>query len=86
LSADPDETVPAPAPPPSPTPMMAPPSGPSPVRRRGSGALWGGGILVLVGAYFLLQNLGYLDWLSWDLVWPSVLILVGLYLIIRRWR
>jgi Domain of unknown function (DUF5668) len=54
--------------------------------RRGSTTLWAGGILLLVGLYFLLRNLGYLSWLGWDIVWPSVLILIGVFLVVRRWR
>jgi hypothetical protein len=48
--------------------------------------LWAGAILIVVGAYFLLRYLGFLDWLSWELVWPIVLIAIGVYLVIRRWR
>lgn len=51
-----------------------------------SGSYWLGGLLVVAGAYFLLTNLGLLKWLSWDLVWPVVLIGIGLYLVIRRLR
>jgi hypothetical protein len=57
-----------------------------PQPRRSASGLWVGAFLILVGAYFLLSNLGFLDWLSWDLVWPVVLIAVGLYLVVRRWR
>ena len=56
-------------------------------RRSGRGsAFWGGLILVLVGLYFLLSNLGLIRWLSFDIVWPVVLIAIGLYLVIRRLR
>lgn len=54
--------------------------------RRSSGGFWAGALLVVAGAYFLLTNLGLLSWLSWHLVWPVVLIGIGLYLIIRRLR
>ncbi len=50
------------------------------------GNLWGGGVLIVIGLYFLLYNLGLLTWLKWDLVWPVVLIGVGAFLIVRRWR
>jgi len=54
----------------------------------------GGGLflavaLVIVGAYFLLRNLGAISWLRDDIFWPSVLIVVGLLLLLRRgnrWR
>jgi hypothetical protein len=43
----------------------------------------------VVGAYYLLQNLGLLSWLRGDVLWPVLLILLGLYLLVRRnrgWR
>jgi len=43
-------------------------------------------ILVLIGVYFLLNNLGLLDWLRFDIVWPVLLIVLGAWLIIRRQR
>jgi hypothetical protein len=42
--------------------------------------------LVLIGIYFLFNNLGLLDWLRFDVVWPVLLILLGAWLIIRRQR
>jgi phage shock protein C len=46
--------------------------------------LWAGIILIVLGAYFLLTNLGVLSNLRWDLFWPAVLILLGLLLLLRR--
>jgi ABC-type glycerol-3-phosphate transport system permease component len=44
-------------------------------------------VLILIGAYFLLRNLGLLDWLHADIFWPVVLIALGVWLILRRgWR
>lgn len=51
----------------------------------GSGWFWGGA-LVLLGLYFLLSNLGLLGWLRGDIAWPVVLILFGIFLIVRRGR
>jgi Domain of unknown function (DUF5668) len=45
-----------------------------------------GAALILIGGYFLLQNLGLLDWLRGDVLWPALLILVGVALLIRRSR
>jgi phage shock protein C len=72
------------------------PGGPSPAgppRHRGRWGppygnrppgLWAGVILIVLGAYFLLTNLGVLSNLRWDLFWPAVLILLGLLLLLRR--
>ena len=46
--------------------------------------LWGGLILIVLGAYFLLVNLGVLVNLRWDLIWPVVLIALGLLILLRR--
>jgi len=54
-----------------------------PYRNRPPG-LWAGIILIVLGAYFLLTNLGVLSNLRWDLFWPAVLILLGLLLLVRR--
>ncbi len=54
--------------------------------QRRSGAFWGGGVLILIGVYFLLANLGLLNWLDWNIAWPVVLIAIGLYLVARRLR
>lgn len=44
---------------------------------------------MLAGVYFLLNNLGLLNWLRPEIFWPIVLILFGIWLIVRRggsWR
>ena len=46
--------------------------------------LWLGIILVALGAYFLVSNLGLLQGFRWDLFWPAVLIAVGLFVLFRR--
>lgn len=51
----------------------------------GGGWFWGAA-LVLIGAYYLLQNTGLLKWLPGDVLWPALLILFGLYLLVRRNR
>jgi phage shock protein PspC (stress-responsive transcriptional regulator) len=68
-----------------------PPSGPphhqgrwgAPYGSRPPG-LWAGAILIVLGAYFLVTNLGLLSNFRWDLFWPAVLIVLGLLLLIRR--
>jgi len=51
----------------------------------GGGWFWGAALLV-IGAYYLFQNLGLLKWLPGDVLWPGLLILLGIYLLVRRNR
>ena len=57
----------------------------------GAGKRWrprrgvvGGLVLVAIGAYLLLGNLGLLPPIEWRLVWPILLILLGVWILIRR--
>ena len=57
----------------------------------GMGNWWGGGwfwgaALLVVGVYLLLQNLGYLKYIHGDVLWPLLIILLGIYLLVRRGR
>ena len=44
------------------------------------------GVLIVVGLYFLLRNVGLLEWLRPDIVLPILIIALGVWLIIRRTR
>ena len=43
-------------------------------------------LLILLGAYFLLNQLGWLNWISGAVFWPLVIIGIGVFLLIRRSR
>jgi Domain of unknown function (DUF5668) len=43
-------------------------------------------ILVVLGIYFLLHNFHLIDWLTPNIIWPVVLIILGVWLIARRSR
>jgi predicted permease len=43
-------------------------------------------ILIIIGVGFLLQNLGYISGGVWNIIWPVILIVLGLSLIFRRPR
>jgi hypothetical protein len=43
-------------------------------------------VLIVVGVYFLLNNLGWLSWLDPKYVWPVLLIALGGWLLYRRSR
>lgn len=57
---------------------------PSTPYRRHSGRLWSGIVLIAAGAYLVINNLGYLSGFRWDLLWPVLLIALGLLLLLRR--
>lgn len=42
------------------------------------------GLLILLGVYLLLANLGWLSWLTGGVFWSLVLIAMGIYLLARR--
>jgi len=46
--------------------------------------LWAGIILIALGAYLLIDNLGLLRSIRWDIVGPVVLIAAGLLVLARR--
>ena len=53
-------------------------------RGRNGAAL--GLMVAVIGFFFLLSNLGWLNWWRWDLFWPVVLIALGLLIVARRLR
>ncbi|HEY5119100.1 MAG TPA: hypothetical protein VII90_06560, partial [Anaerolineales bacterium] len=55
--------------------------------------LWFGAALILLGAFLFLQRLGealgiaWLNtWLGWQMIWPVIIIVVGIAIIIRGMR
>ena len=82
---------PQPPPPASGGPVPSPPGSTPPEhgwwrpghRDRPRGLL-AGIILIVLGAYFLLANVGLLSGFRWDLFWPIVLIAIGLLVLVRR--
>ena len=55
---------------------------PSPDRSR----MIAGLVLVVLGGLLLAGNMGLAPWLSWNVFWPSVLILTGVGLLLRSPR
>lgn len=45
-----------------------------------------GGILIAIGVIFLFQQLNFFGWLRWDLLWPLIIIGIGLSLVWNRVR
>src|SRR3974390_267208 len=42
--------------------------------------------MIVVGGYYLLVNLGLMTWVRGDLVWPLLLIVLGLLVLVGRFR
>lgn len=40
--------------------------------------------LIVVGAVFLLKNLGVISGFAWDVVWPILVIVAGAVMVFRR--
>lgn len=53
-------------------------------RRHRRSSATGASLLVTIGLLLLLANLGWFDWFRWYLVWPVLLIVLGLALLARR--
>lgn len=49
-----------------------------------SPGVWWGGVLVVIGLVFLLANLGLLENVNWNVVWPLLLIALGAWLLLAR--
>ena len=43
-----------------------------------------GFILIIIGIVFLLQNFGYISEGAWSIIWPAILIVIGLEIILKR--
>lgn len=44
----------------------------------------GGMILVIIGALFLLKNIGFLEGIDWDIIWPIAIIVIGLNMFFKK--
>ena len=47
---------------------------------------WFGIILICLGLILLLDKLNLIKWFDKDLLWPVIIILIGVWLLVRRWR
>ena len=41
-------------------------------------------ILIIIGVVFLLQNLGYISEGAWSIIWPVILVVIGLGILSKR--
>ena len=54
------------------------------VRQHPQGKIIASGMLIVLGVYLLMQNLGWLGWLSGGVFWALLMIGLGIYLIRRN--
>jgi hypothetical protein len=64
--------------------MADPSGGGGPNWRHLSRGVWTGAILIALGIYFLLNNLGLLPPITWGVIWPVILIALGAWIILQR--
>jgi len=41
-------------------------------------------ILIITGVVFLLQSLGYISDSAWSIIWPAILIVIGIGILLKR--
>ncbi|MBU2635126.1 hypothetical protein KJ841_01465 [Patescibacteria group bacterium] len=41
-------------------------------------------ILIIIGVVFLLQNFGYISEGAWSIIWPAILIVIGIAVLLKR--
>ena len=46
--------------------------------------MWFGATLIVVGVIFLLDNLGFLSSEAWKIIWPLVIIIIGIAMLFKR--
>ena len=40
----------------------------------------------MIGGYYLMANLGLFSWVRGDLIWPALLIVLGVLVLVGRFR
>lgn len=45
-----------------------------------------GPLFIIIGAVFLLKNLGIISYGAWNLIWPLTFVVFGLYLLWKKHR
>lgn len=48
--------------------------------------MWFGVAIILVGVILLLQNLGFVSSGAWNVIWPALIILLGISILARKDR
>ena len=40
--------------------------------------------LIVIGAIFLMKNLGLIPGVNWDIVWPLAILVIGVAMVFKR--
>lgn len=48
--------------------------------------MWFGVSIIIVGVILLLQNLGLVSGGAWNVIWPAIIILLGISILARKDR
>ena len=43
-----------------------------------------GFILIIIGATFLLKNMGLVSAEAWSIIWPAILIILGIWIVAKK--
>ncbi len=46
--------------------------------------MWFGVTLIVVGVVFLLDNVGFLSHEAWDVIWPMVIVVIGIFVLFKK--
>jgi hypothetical protein len=46
--------------------------------------MFGGLLIILIGVIFLAKALGFTAFVSWDIIWPSIIILLGVSALFKK--
>ncbi len=82
----PQEVQSSPPAPPAPPAGQPRPASSAPPARPVHRGLWAGVLLIVLGLYLLLVNLGLTWWWDWTFGGPALLIAAGILLLMRRLR
>jgi len=42
--------------------------------------------LVVIGAIFLMKNLGLIPGVNWDIIWPLAILVLGVAMVLKKTR
>ncbi len=46
--------------------------------------MWFGVTLIVVGVIFLLDSIGFLSHEAWDIIWPVMIIIIGIFVLFKK--